>query len=160
MPKVFAIFCVCLGFLTSSSARAQTYSDYRDQIVQWEGCSAKPYMDRGCWAIGIGHRLTKGEKRERISSTHIETLFQSDFAIAYDYSITYLFFAKAPADVKIIVVSLVFNVGRTGFSRFVDFISSLNNQDYKGASIALHNSLWARQLPDRATSYCDTLNNI
>jgi lysozyme len=59
-------------------------------------------------------------------------------------------FNQMPADVQSVVQDLIFNVGLSGFLKFVDTIHCLETGDYPGAADCLQDSLWYHQVGSRA----------
>ena len=50
---------------------------------------------------------------------------------------------------------MVFQLGKTGVSKFKKFFEALNNQDYNEAANQMLNSNWYKQTPKR----CEELSN-
>ncbi len=101
-------------------------------IKQFEGFRATPYDDRGCLAIGYGHRIKDRENLTIVSRGQAEKLLYDDV----DY------IEKSIADnVEVslnqnqydAICSFVYNIGVGAFEDSI-FLKKLNNRDYFGAA--------------------------
>lgn len=59
-------------------------------------------------------------------------------------------FMEMPDGVQAAIVDMLFNLGETRFTKFVSTIGQLKAGDYTQAGIEAGNSLWAKQVPNRA----------
>lgn len=118
-----------------------------DFIKSVEGLRLKPYKDKfGNITIGYGRNLSD----RGITKEEAEILLFRDI----DFSITDLKdifedFDDFPFELKLVLISMMFNLGKKRFLTFKKFISAIKNRDYKRAIIELNNSRRARQLPHR-----------
>lgn len=157
MPRLLIIICFLCAAL---SARGQTYNELRVHLLAEEGYSATPYLLRGVYHIGLGHRIV-GNVPRKLTSRQIERLFAADLKIACDtaYQSTRQF-SSHPKQVRIILISLSYNVGSQGYRDFVRFRAAIDRFDYKAAARELDDSLWSTQVPNRAARYINILNNL
>jgi GH24 family phage-related lysozyme (muramidase) len=136
-----------------------------------EGTRRYVYQDtRGILTGGIGCNLQRAGIRERLLAcgadadavlagtkplTHdqVEALFADDLneAIAGGQS-SVRNFAELPTGVQSAVVDMVFDMGVSGFRKFVRAIKCLEVRDFAGAALQMEHSLWATQVPNRAAS--------
>lgn len=110
----------------------------------WKECNCE---DKGALTIGIGRNLddvglTEGEclalnmnDIERVTK-EIENSF-------------YWFQTLSPAR-RIVVLSMVFNLGMPRFKKFKKTISYIEETNFTAAAKEMTNSLWARQVKNRA----------
>jgi lysozyme len=67
-------------------------------------------------------------------------------------------FDTMPANPQAVIVDMIFNMGESRFSKFVSTIAVLKAGNWKQAAIDAGNSLWARQVPNRAADDIALLN--
>lgn len=67
-------------------------------------------------------------------------------------------FMEMPDGVQAAIVDMLFNLGETRFAKFVSTIGQLKAGDYAQAAIDAGNSLWAKQVPNRAADDIKLLN--
>lgn len=151
------ILLLCLATL----AHAQTRDELRTILIEHEGYSATPYRDtRGIRHIGIGHRILPSESIRRWSKTEIDRAFNRDLAIATDAARD-LFptFPIHPVAVRIVLIELAFQCGRTGLGEFSTFRAAINRYDYISAAQALGASRLAWQTPERVADHESVLTS-
>ncbi len=145
---------LCLLLLTT--ARAQSYAEIRTHILSEEGYSAKPYLLRGQWHIGLGHRLARPSGP--LTHRQTEALFAKDLKVACDAAYSDIkTFSRQPKQVRIMLCALSYNLGPSGFHDFYLFRAAIDRFDYRAAARELRISLWSSQLPSRAIRYQDIL---
>lgn len=118
-----------------------------DFIKKVEGLKLKPYEDKfGNLTIGYGRNLDD----RGITKEEAEILLYTDLAIA-EYYLRDIFqnYDEFPLELKIVLTSMMFNLGKNRFLTFKKFIKAIKDRDYKKAVIELNNSRRARQLPKR-----------
>ena len=153
---------ILLSVSLGCAAYSQPLDTLRSHLIEVEGYRHFVYKDtRGNSTIGIGHKLIHGEVYQNIGSNQIESLFISDINIAKKEALRLVpSFNSQPQQVKIIIISLIFNLGPTGFSKFHRFRSALEKKNYKLTAVELSDSLWANQVPNRAKLYISILNKL
>lgn len=125
-----------------------------------------PYQDsHGNWTIGYGHFLgksgevLKADKFRRGISVHQANEFlRTDMEKAYLDFVLMLQKKNAtdlPADVQMALFEMTFNMGSGKVTDFKRMWKSLDKGNYLKASKELKNSLWAKQVGDRATRIVD-----
>jgi lysozyme len=118
-----------------------------DFIKKVEGLKLKPYKDKyGNLTIGYGRNLDD----RGITKEEAEILLFTDLALA-EYELREVFddYDEYPIEVKIVLTSMMFNLGKRRFLGFKKFIKAIKNRDYKKAIYELYNSKRAKQLPNR-----------
>lgn len=120
---------------------------------EFEGCRLKPYKcPAGKLTIGYGRNLDD----VGISQAEADMMFERDFA-------------KAEADARkiceefgidvnnlieqrfYVLTDMCFNLGYGGLKKFKKLFSALKNSLYDDAANAMLDSLWAKQVGNRAT---------
>jgi lysozyme len=121
----------------------------RHQLIQDEGMRLFPYTDSvGRLTIGIGRNLTD----RGISQTEAMDLLDNDIALAVsDLNTQFPWSQALGAPRRSVLIQMIFNLGLPSFAGFVDMIASVKRGDYSGASKAMLDSEWARQVGARAT---------
>jgi lysozyme len=108
----------------------------------------------GFLTIGYGHllKLTPGEEPpQSITQEEAEMYLTADLSEA-----EYLLFKTFPwmgelDDRRFCVMqNMCFNLGIAGLSKFKKMLAALEDEDYKAAAEEMLDSLWAKQVGDRA----------
>ena len=121
--------------------------DVVDFIKEVEGLKLKPYKDKyGNLTIGYGRNLDD----RGITEEEAEIMLYTDLAIA-EYKLREIFidYEYYPIELKIVLTSMMFNLGKKRFLTFKKFIEAIKEKDYKKALIELFNSKRAKQLLKR-----------
>jgi len=101
----------------------------------------------GFFTIGIGHNL----EAKGISEAVCALMLEEDRNEAIEGAKALVSqFDELPDNVKIVLSSMVFQMGKQGVSQFVNMIRAVEMGDYETASIEMLDSLWASQTPNRA----------
>lgn len=144
---------ILLLLFASSLASAQTYEEYKAHFILEEGVRNSVYVDSlGYKTIGIGHKLLPHELDiSYLNDDGVDNFFRIDLQKAISDARSLVpNFDKHNAEVKILLVSMAFNLGHSGFSKFVKFRKAIGNNNYDVAAAELLDSKWARQVPNRA----------
>jgi|FreactTroBogLake_1042271.scaffolds.fasta_scaffold63967_1 lysozyme len=122
-------------------------------IKQDEGLYLFPYMDiTGHVTIGYGRNLDNG-----IRTDEAELMFENDFNQSVKELEQYSWYLNQPQNVKNALININFNLGIHKLLEFHDMIHALIDKDYKKAAQAALNSLWAKQVPNRAKEITDMM---
>ena len=136
------------------------YEDVKNRIKKHEGFSAKVYLDSlGKGTIGYGHLLTEEDDFEEgiiYDKAILELLFDKDFNKAKKGMEELVGTQALPMLVKGVIIEMVFQLGKTGVSKFKNMFAALNEYDYTRAAAEMMNSNWYRQTPSR----CEELSNL
>ncbi len=120
--------------------------ELEDLVAQDEGLRLLPYKDTlGVLTIGYGRNLEEG-----ISKDEAELMRANDCARARKEASTFYWFGPLDPVRRLVVLSMIFQLG---LSRFLDFdrtIVAIRNGDYGTAAVEMRSSLWATQCPKRA----------
>lgn len=156
------ILALSILFAAANSLCAQTRDDYYYFIKSSEGYRLTPYKDSlGYLTVGIGHRIVKGENvKAKYTDADVKYLFDKDLDIALRDA-KYLFpsFNSHPRDIKLVLVSLSYNLGRTKLAKFINFRANIEKRNYSLAANDLQNSLWYRQIGNRGKKYFNIVKN-
>ena len=122
-----------------------------------EGFRSQVYLDHlGYPTIGYGLLLSKGtipadfpEMPEAVASVWLSELLDTTLMrLGRDRDISYLL---ALDDIRLaVVVSMVYQLGFTGFKGFVKTLEAIAAQEFDLAASHMLDSRWAKQTPERA----------
>jgi len=140
------------------------YEDLKNRIKRHEGFLDRVYMDiLGKATIGYGHLLTEEDDFVEgviYDKDILEALFEKDFNKAVQGAEELLKDILRGYDIalvaKEVIIEMVFQLGKTGVSKFKKMFEALKNNDYSRAAAEMLNSAWYRQTPSR----CEELSNL
>lgn len=141
----------------------------RDQLIHDEGVIFEIYKDHlGYKTFGVGHLVKRDDEEYEwevgtpVSQDRVWTAFDLDLDIAVNDCLSLYGeeFESWPAEVQEILVNMVFNLGRTGLSRFVNFKKALQENDWRLAAEHGRDSLWYRQVTNRAERLMSRLEQV
>tara|TARA_Y100001937_G_scaffold38408_1_gene54609 strand:- start:839 stop:1282 length:444 start_codon:yes stop_codon:yes gene_type:complete len=130
----------------------------KEEIKNDEGVIYEVYLDHlGYKTCGVGHlcRATDPENKlevgDPVSVERVDILFAEDLETTIDEcKLLYNNFDDLPEEVQRIIANMLFNMGRPRLSRFHKMKKAIDNGDWTEASVQMKDSLWARQVPNRA----------
>ena len=131
----------------------------RKFLMEVEGLRLKPYKINGIIHIGYGRNL----EDKGITETEARFLLANDVHDAVKKLTNYFgleFWNSLPENVRIVLVSMVYNLGWSGFLTFKHFIVSIKVQNYEKAIYELQHSLRAKQLPNRTQKEVNLLKEL
>lgn len=117
----------------------------------------KPYAYKcteGFWTIGYGHRCEANTPD--ITKEEANKILMLDVDKAYQEA-RKLIKGNHPESVEFVVVSMVFQIGPTGVSKFKKMLANINAHNYKEAAKEMRDSKWAKQTPQRAERLAATM---
>jgi lysozyme len=115
-------------------------------IKQDEGLKLHTYIDtNGHCTVGWGRNLENG-----IRLDEAELMFQNDLAQTVHELLQQPWYGSLPHNVQNALINMNFNLGITKLLEFKEMIAALENKNYPAAAKAALNSLWAKQVPNRA----------
>lgn len=122
-------------------------------LKRHEGCRLKPYQDtEGVWTNGYGH--TKGITKNSpvITQDQAEEWLREDIQDALaDAKRLISNYNDLSLVRKSVVVNMAFNLGYHRFKKFKNTILYIESEQWSSAAMGMLNSLWARQVGQRAT---------
>ncbi len=86
----------------------------------------------------------------------LEALFEKDFNKAVQGAEELLKGYEIALVAKEVIIEMVFQLGKTGISKFKKMFDALKNNEYSKAADEMLNSAWYRQTPSR----CEELSNL
>ncbi len=136
-------------------------------ILRWEeGCSLKPYIDTlGYPTIGVGKRIgPKGasldkyqfEITQEMADLWLNEEINSVKMCDEDWVHGFLNGGHR-FDAVVILISMEYQLGYSGLSRFKKMIAALKARDYAEAKKQALDSQWAKQTPERAMRHARVL---
>lgn len=130
------------------STPAQPSDALKARIRHHEGFRSDPYVDSlGHVTYGYGHKITP------INKLSAERLLTSDLQIAFAHTVD--LFSDVWRNLnqvrREVLVEMVFQMGKTGVSKFVKMCQALVNQDYDTAAQEMMKSRWYEQSKGRCT---------
>jgi len=136
------------------------YEDVKSRIKRHEGFLTKVYLDSlGKATIGYGHLLTEDDDFVEgviYDKDILESLFDKDFNKAVSDATELLKGYTVAPLAREVIIEMVFQLGKTGVSKFKNMFAALKEYDYTRAAAEMMNSAWYRQTPSR----CEELSNL
>lgn len=140
----------------------------RKQLEIDEGVVYEIYLDHlKLPTFGIGHLVLKSDPEyglpvgTAVSKERVHQAFDADVEIAInECKILYPQWEELPEEVKQILVNMLFNVGRPRLSKFVKMNAAIANRDWKEAAKEGRDSLWYRQVTNRAERLMSRLEQV
>ena len=144
--------------------------ELKARIRDHEGCRDEVYLDSlGKATIAIGHLVQPHEKERfkpgvKISADEIEDLFLIDLNRACagaEQLIGELYRGntRLPQIIEHVIVEMVFQLGKTGVSKFRKFWKALSNGNKKEAAAQMIDSRWHSQTPIRCKELASLVEN-
>jgi len=141
-----------------------------DQLKIDEGVEYEIYKDHlGYPTFGVGHLVLKSdyeygkEVGTPVSVERVRECFEADLDIAisecdalYEAGV----FGDLPGEVQEILVNMMFNMGRTRLSKFKKMHAAILEGNWTAAAKEGTDSLWYRQVTNRADRLMERLRNV
>lgn len=119
-----------------------------DQLIRDEGEKLKPYRcTAGKLTIGVGRNLDDNGIRPIESRFMLENDI-SECEAVLKKNLPWI--ERLDAARKGVLINMCFNLGWPRLSKFVNTLSCIEKGDYKAAAKGMLDSLWAKQVGDRA----------
>ena len=139
-----------------------------EEIKADEGVIYEIYNDHlGYKTCGVGHlcRATDPENNlevgDPVSIERVNELFSEDLDITIEECRKlYEYFDDLPEEVQRIICNMMFNMGRPRLSQFKKMYEAVMDANWIEAAIQMEDSLWARQVPNRAERLCARMRNV
>ena len=154
--------------------------ELKARVRDHEGTRAHAYKDTlGKWTIAVGHLIRDHEiekylvsdgaggykpREEELSADEIEDLFLIDLNRACagaEELIGQLYRGdkRLPQAIEHVVVEMVFQLGKTGVSKFRKMWKALSDGDRKEAAAQMKDSRWHSQTPVRCEALAEIVEN-
>lgn len=141
------------------NASEEWLADSIQLIKQHEGFRSRPYhCTAGKLTVGYGRNL----EDVGISRTEAEQLLRNDALLAADTVKTALgneTFERLDASVRAALVSMAFNLGRSGFLGFRKMLAAIDDGNYHLAAKEVLDSKYADQVPNRANDIANAIRS-
>jgi lysozyme len=140
-----------------------------EQLKIDEGVEYEIYKDHlGYPTFGVGHLVLESDPEygadvgTPVSDDRVRECFERDLDTSVSECVALYGeqFEQWPGEVQEILVNMMFNMGRTRLGKFKNFRKALEAKDWKQASIEGKDSLWYRQVTNRADRLMERLSNV
>lgn len=121
-------------------------------LKRHEGCRLKAYKcTAGVWTIGYGH--TKGVKEgDTCTQAQAEAWLEEDLQKSVDIAKRVVRnYNDLNAVRKGVLINMAFNLGETRLRQFKRTLATIESGQFATAAVQMLESLWARQVGQRAT---------
>ena len=140
----------------------------RQQLEIDEGVVHEIYKDHlGYPTFGIGHLITESDPEygfaigTRVGEARVEEAYQEDIAeVLTDCVIAFPSWDSYPEEAQQVFANMMFNLGRTRLSKFVNMIAAAEDSNWVTAAAEGRDSKWYRQVTVRAERLMTRLENI
>ena len=137
-----------------------------ESVKKHEGYRNKVYLDTlGKRTVGVGHLCVEDfwEDDKEYDEKFLMEILQKDLQQAIRGARS-LMEDHGCADIdeqaEEILIEMVFQLGKTGVSKFRKMWDALSEKNYIGASYEMLDSRWAKQTPNRAKAMAKTMKEI
>ena len=132
-----------------------TYNKLLESVKKHEGYRNKVYLDSlGKRTVGIGHLCVEDfwEDGKEYDEKFLMDTLQKDLQSSIDGAEDLCKDLKISDDAKILIIEMIFQLGKTGVSKFRNMWKALQQDppEYSVAAIEMLDSRWAKQTPNRA----------
>lgn len=115
----------------------------------------------GLDTIGYGHLIRPGERfPDGMAINAANELLKSDLDVAVNDANSWIALAGKPADVQLILVEMVYQLGKGRASGFKKFAAAVEGGDYLAAAQELLASTWHKQTPNRVEEYASVFKSL
>ena len=126
-----------------------------ESVKKHEGYRNKVYLDSlGKRTVGVGHLCVEDfwEDGKEYEEDFLMEILERDLQLAIDQADDMCKDFKISDDAKILIIEMIFQLGKTGVSKFRNMWKALQQDppNYEEASIQMLDSRWAKQTPNRA----------
>lgn len=138
--------------------------EVKDRIKTHEGFVNYVYKDTlGKRTVGYGHLCTDDEKWEDgkcYAHDYLNDVFEIDFMEATKQAEELIGNLVLEKEANEIILEMVFQLGKTGVSKFKKMWEALSGQNYNKAADEMLDSKWAKQTPDRAKHLAEIMRSL
>ena len=141
-----------------------------EQLKIDEGVVNEIYHDHlGYPTFGVGHLVLESDPEygqevgTPVSEDRVKECFEKDLDTAIsECELLYKegVFGDLPDEVQQILVNMMFNMGRTRLSKFKNFNAAILDHDWKKAAVEGRDSLWYRQVTNRAERLMSRMESV
>ena len=139
-----------------------TYSKLLESVKKHEGYKNHVYLDtRNKRTVGVGHLCVEDhwEDGKEYEESFLMDILQKDLQGSIDGAEELCEGLKISDDAKILIIEMIFQLGKKGVSKFRNMWSALKEDppDYFEAHVQMLDSKWAKQTPNRATEMAEKM---
>jgi len=132
-----------------------TYNKLLESVKKHEGYKNHVYLDtRNKRTVGVGHLCVEDfwEDGKEYEESFLMDILQKDLQDSIDGAEDLCKDLKISDDAKILIIEMIFQLGKTGVSKFRNMWKALQQDppSYHEASVQMLDSRWAKQTPNRA----------
>jgi len=119
----------------------------QELLIKHEGLKLKPYKDtKGILTIGVGRNL----EDNGIATDEAMYMLKNDIErVEQELKEIFLDFEELPENVKMVLIDMDFNLGKSRFLQFRKMIQAVKNKDWKAMIEEMKDSKWCRELINR-----------
>ena len=137
-----------------------TYNKLLESVRKHEGYRNTVYLDTlGKRTVGVGHLCVEDfwEDEKEYEEKFLMDILQKDLQSSIDSAEDLCEGLKISDDAKILIIEMIFQLGKNGVSKFKNMWSALkqNPPQYDVAATEMLDSRWAKQTPGRAKEMSD-----
>jgi len=130
----------------------------KDSIKENEGYVGIVYKDSlGIDTIGYGFAIKDLELDRDICDLILDRKLKE---LEDRVKLKFGWYPFMPKVIQDVVMEMCYQLGVTGFSKFVKTITYLKDKDFKNASIEMLDSKWAKQTPNRAKKMSEIVGSV
>ena len=137
-----------------------------ESVKKHEGYRNKVYLDTlGKRTVGVGHLCVEDfwEDDKEYEEKFLMTILEHDLSSAIKGA-NDLMAENGCMDMNEkaheIIIEMVFQLGKTGVSKFKNMWKALSGLDYSTAATEMLDSRWAKQTPNRANGMADIMRSL
>ena len=132
--------------------------DLIESIKKHEGYVGIVYKDSlGIDTIGYGFAIKDLELDKDICDIILERKLKD---LESRIKLKFGWYPFMPKTIQNVVMEMWYQLGVTGFSKFVKTITYLKDKDFKSASVEMLDSKWAKQTPNRAKEMSEIVGGV
>ena len=140
----------------------------KEEIIRDEGVVYEIYNDHlGLATFGIGHLVKDGDPEQgqpvgtEVSKERVDEVLEHDFTEhVVECGKLYPDLEHYPDEVQRVLVNMTFNMGMTRLSKFKNFKSAIERNDWKQAAVEGRDSRWYNQVTNRAERLMTMLEEV
>lgn len=111
--------------------------------------------------IGYGHLVRQGESfPDGMTVDAANQLLKRDLDMAVNDANSWIALSGKPAEVQLILIEMVYQLGKGGACGFKKFAAAIEGRDYFAAAQELLASTWHTQTPNRVEEYASVLKSL
>ena len=137
-----------------------------ESVKKHEGYRNKVYLDTlGKRTVGVGHLCVEDfwEDDKEYEEKFLMTILEHDLSSAIKGA-NDLMAENGCMDMNEkaheIIIEMVFQLGKTGVSKFKNMWKALSGLEYSAAADQMLDSRWAKQTPNRANGMADVMRSL